>query len=80
MLPMSIAISLKVHDGVVLAADSASTLMLGGPNGSLGVVTVYSNANKIFNLRKGLPIGCVTFGAGSIGNSSMATLIEGLSS
>ena len=56
MLPMSIAISLKVHDGVVLAADSASTLMLGGPNGSLGVVTVYSNANKIFNLRKGLPI------------------------
>lgn len=73
---MSIAITLKVHDGVVLAADSASTLMLNTPQGPAGVVTVYNNANKIFNLYKGLPIGCVTFGAGSIGNSSVATLLK----
>ncbi len=73
---MSIAISLKVHDGVVLAADSASTLMLNAPQGPVGIVTVYNNANKIFNLRKGLPVGCVTFGAGSIGNSSVSTLLK----
>jgi len=43
-----------------------------------GVANVYDNANKIFNLYKGLPIGCVIFGAGSIGNSSIGTLIKDL--
>ncbi len=73
---MSIAISVKVNDGVVLAADSASTILLRTPQGEVGAVKVYNNANKIFNLYKGLPIGCVTFGAGSIGNASIATLIK----
>ena len=72
-----------VHDGVVLAADSASTLMVTGsmpqgPQTVNGVVNVYDNANKIFNLYKGLPVGCITFGTGSIGNSSIATLIKDL--
>lgn len=74
---MTIAICLKVHDGVVLAADSASTLLQSGPQG-VGVINVYNNANKIFNLRKGLPVGAITWGAGNIGAASTSTLAKDL--
>src|SRR5712691_4782433 len=80
---MSVALVMNVHDGVILAADSASTLILGaGPNpGAAGpsppqVANVYNNANKIANLYKGKPIGCVAFGAGSIGSASISTLLK----
>jgi hypothetical protein len=76
---MTIAISLKINDGLVLAADSASTVVAmtaGQPTG--GVLNVYNNANKIFNLRKGLPIGAITWGGGSIGDASIATIIKDL--
>jgi len=70
---------------VVLAADSASTLTFPTPPGVVlppgqqGVVgNVYDNANKIFNLVKGQPIGCITFGSGNIGNASIGTLIKDL--
>jgi hypothetical protein len=82
---VSIAVLIGVHDGVVLAADSASTLTLPVPPGVVlppgqqGLVgNVYDNANKIFNLVKGQPIGCVTFGSGNIGNASIGTLIKDL--
>lgn len=69
----------SVHDGIVLAADSASTLTVSVAPGTIaGVAKVYNNANKIFNLYKGKSIGCVVFGAGSIGNSSIGTLIKDL--
>lgn len=74
---MTIAISLKVNDGLVLAADSASTIIEhsaeGGPS---NVVNVYNHANKIANLYKGKPIGAVTWGAGSIGAASIPTLLK----
>lgn len=73
---MTIAISMKVNDGVVLAADSASTIMGRDPSGLTGVMNIYTNANKIFNLRKGLPIGAITWGSGSIGQSSISTLAK----
>jgi hypothetical protein len=82
---MSVAVLIGVHDGVVLAADSASTLTFTAPPGAVppaggqGLVgNVYDNANKIFNIVKGLPIGCITFGSGNIGNSSIGTLIKDL--
>lgn len=76
---MSIGILIGVHDGLVMAADSASTLTISAaPGAAAGVANVYDNANKIFNLYKGKPIGCVTFGAGSIGSSSIGTLIKDL--
>ncbi|MGA8367392.1 MAG: hypothetical protein WB716_08755 [Candidatus Acidiferrales bacterium] len=59
----------------MLAADSASTLVFNVPPGQL-VSNVYDNANKIFNLIKGEPMGCATFGSGSIGNASIGTLIK----
>jgi hypothetical protein len=75
---MSIAVLIGVHDGLVLAADSASTLMISTAPDVAGVANVYDNANKIFNLYKGKPIGCIAYGAGSIGSSSVATLIKDL--
>ncbi|HME32562.1 MAG TPA: hypothetical protein VKG65_07415 [Terriglobales bacterium] len=73
---MSIAVLIGVHDGLVLAADSASTLVINVPQGGTMATNVYDNANKIFNLIKGEPLGCVTFGSGSIGSASIATLIK----
>lgn len=76
---MTVAISLKVHDGLVLAADSASTLSGVDPaGGQSGVANVYNNANKIFNLKKGLPIGGMAWGLGGIGGASIATLAKDL--
>ncbi len=75
---MTIAISLKVNDGLVLAADSASTIVGRDPHGMTAVVNVYNNANKVFNLRKGLPLGVITWGAGAIGTSSISTLMKDL--
>lgn len=71
---MTIAIALKVEDGIVLAADSASTLVTGDG----GVANVYNHADKIVNLRKGLPVGIAFWGAGSIGGASMTTLAKDL--
>jgi hypothetical protein len=59
-----------------LTSDSASTL-IDQSNPAMGVLNVYNNANKIFNLRKGLPIGGMTYGMGSIGVSSISTLAKG---
>lgn len=72
---MTIAITIKVNDGLVVAADSATTLTFtkGG-----GVANVYNNANKIANLHKGLPIGVATWGAGNLGKASMSTVFKDL--
>lgn len=69
---MTIAINAKIHEGVVLASDSATTLM----NQNGGVINVYDHANKIFNLYKGLPIGAITYGLGNIGHASIAILAK----
>jgi len=74
---MTIAIVIHINDGVVLAADSASTFSIGpAQNGRTLVQNIYENACKVFNLRKGHPIGAITWGIGSIGYSSVATLVK----
>lgn len=77
---MSIGILISVHDGIVLAADSASTLKVveAGPGlpPNQQTLNVYNNANKIVNLYKGKPIGCVAYGSGSIGSASVSTLLK----
>jgi hypothetical protein len=76
---VTIAISLKVNDGVVLASDSATTVV-GRPPGARApeILNIYNHANKIFNLHKGSPIGAITWGAGSIGPASISTLMKDL--
>ena len=75
---MTIAVSLKVHEGVVLASDSASTLAQVQSDGAMSVANVYYNVNKIANLVTGLPLGIMTWGAGSIGPESISTLFKDL--
>jgi hypothetical protein len=75
---MTIALSIQVHDGLVLAADSASTIIAAPPGGAPAVMNIYNNANKISNLCKGRPVGSVLWGAGSIGAASLSTLLKDL--
>jgi hypothetical protein len=75
---VTIAVSLKVHEGVVLASDSASTLAQVQSDGTLSVANVYYNVDKIANLVKGLPLGVTTWGAGSIGPESISSLFKDL--
>jgi len=75
---VTIGICVKINDGVVLASDSATTLLGQAPTGQLVALNVYNNANKVFNLRKGLPIGAISWGAGSIGQASISTIVKDL--
>lgn len=75
---MTIALLIKVHDGVVLAADSATTLTAAQPDGSTAIVNIYNNANKVFNLHKKLPVGAMTWGLGNIGPASISRLSKDL--
>jgi hypothetical protein len=71
---MTIVVTVKINDGIVLAADSATTF-----SDDKGVaVKIYNNANKVFNLLKGLPIGSLTWGAGGIGAASISTISKDL--
>lgn len=73
---MTIALVIKVNDGVVLAADSATTMMGTTAAGQQAVWNIYNNANKLFNLHKGLPIGAMTWGLGNVGPASISTLAK----
>lgn len=74
---MTIAVSVKVNDGVVLASDSASSLVhIDDKNLNVSIMNVYEHADKIFNLYKELPVGVVSWGAGGIGKESISTLAK----
>lgn len=60
---MTIVVALKVGDGLVLGADSASTLFTGGDYHNS-----YFNTEKLIHV-DGLPVGALTFGLGALGNS-----------
>jgi hypothetical protein len=71
---MTIVVTVKINDGIVLASDSATTF-----HDQQGVpVKIYNSANKVFNLVKGLPIGGLTWGAGGIGAASISTISKDL--
>lgn len=66
---MTVIVSIKINDGIVMAADSA---------GSMNSGQIYAHANKIANLCSGLPIGAMSTGSGGIGNESVETLLKDL--
>ncbi|HEV2612947.1 MAG TPA: hypothetical protein VGU61_21995 [Noviherbaspirillum sp.] len=66
---MTVIVSVKINDGVVMAADSASSFASG---------MTYYTSRKIMNLREGLPVGVMVTGAGGIGSESIATLLKDL--
>jgi hypothetical protein len=73
MLIVTVALFVKVWDGIVLATDSATTfskrtLLIREEH------QVYNNADKIFHLHRELPIAAMTFGMGTVGPASIASL------
>lgn len=70
---MTVAVWVKVYDGIALATDSAGTVSL--RNGSH---QVYNNSDKIFHLHRNLPIGAMTWGLGQIGPASISTISKSL--
>lgn len=76
---MTVCVAVKVHDCIVFAADSASSLIDGSTgDGRPLIANVYAHGNKVFNLRKGLPIAAMTCGMGNIGPISISTLAKDL--
>lgn len=69
---MTVAVWVKVYDGIALATDSATTLQLRSSH------HVYNNADKIFHLHRELPIGAMTWGLGQIGPASISTVSKSL--
>ena len=61
---MTVCVAVKVHDCIVFAADSASSLSALNGAGEQVIVNIYQNGNKVFNLRKDLPIAAMTAGIG----------------
>jgi hypothetical protein len=70
---VTVAVAVKVFDGIVLAADSATTLEL-----SNGSAQVYNNANKVFHLHRQHPVAAMTWGLGNVGDASISTLAKDL--
>ena len=68
-LVVTIIVSVKINDGIVLAADSAGTMNSGH---------VYTHANKITHLCEDLPVAAMSTGSGGIGNESVETLLKDL--
>jgi hypothetical protein len=69
---VTVALYVKVNDGIVLATDSATTFRVMTPHGPLH--QVYNNADKIFHLHRELPIAAMTFGVGAVGPASISSL------
>ena len=66
---MSMTVALRVDDGIVLAADSASTVSYPKEK-----VNVYFHQQKVFRLHTTLPLGMVTWGLNRIAADSMPVL------
>jgi len=59
-----------------LATDSSSTIFGKNEDGIDEVHHTYFTADKLFNMKKGSPIGVMTWGEGSINHESISTLIK----
>ena len=75
---MTIAAAYLVSDGVVLGADSTTTVSVKTPEGGAGVLQMLNHAQKIFEVGENSRFGVCTWGAGSIGNISHRTIIARL--
>lgn len=75
---MTICVAVKVQDCIVFAADSTSSLQSPLADGTPVTINTYDHANKLFNLRKGLPIAAMTAGIGNFGPSSISTVTKDL--
>lgn len=75
---MTICVAIKVHDCIVFAADSATSLVATNPDGASYVANVWQHGIKVFNLHKELPIAAMTAGMGHFGPASISMLAKDL--
>jgi hypothetical protein len=73
---LTVCVSIKVHDCLVFAADSASSLVGIDAAGEPKVLNVWDHGNKVFNLYKGKPIAAMTCGLGHMGAASIGNLAK----
>lgn len=71
---MSIIVSVKVNDGIILGADSATQIWGEIEGVGPGVAQVYYNSRKIFRLAN-LPIAVAVYGIGNIKERSVQNII-----
>lgn len=71
---MTICVSVKVRDGIVLGTDSMTQIHAADAQGRVGVAKTYSNARKLFQIAA-LPIGVMSWGAGNLGPRTVESLI-----
>lgn len=74
---MSIAAAYLVSEGVVLGADSSTTISVQTPQGT-GVVQLLTHSQKVFEVGDSSRLGICTWGAGSVGNTSHRTIVAQL--
>jgi len=76
---MTICVSIKVSEGLVLAADSTATIQgaFRPPDGQEvhGILKTYDNMRKLSHL-KDYPIGTLTWGTALVGSRSVESLIK----
>lgn len=75
---VTVALYVKVFDGIVFATDSATTLSRQGFLGIGKTDQVYNNADKIFHLHRQLPVAAMTWGLGVVGPASISSLSKSL--
>ncbi len=73
---MTICVAVKVHDCLVFAADSASSIVYNVPSAPPQIGRVYEHGNKVFNLLRGAPICAMTSGLGNIGSASISSIAK----
>ena len=67
---MTICVSVKTRDGIVLGTDSMLTITLQGTEGQQVIEKLYSNARKLVQVG-GLPVGVFTYGLGNLGTRTV---------
>jgi hypothetical protein len=70
---MSIAAAYLVSEGVVLGADSSTTVSIKG-----GVVQLLDHSQKVFEVGENSRLGVCTWGAGNLGKTSHRTIVAQL--
>jgi hypothetical protein len=78
-LPMTICVSIKVSEGLVLATDSTAAIQgtVQDPTGksSTGILKTYDHVRKLSHI-KDYPIGTLTWGTALVGARSVESLIK----
>ena len=74
---MTICVSVKVSEGLVLAADSTAAIQgqIVGQTGGPQILKTYDNARKLSHI-KDYPIGTLTWGMSLVGARSVESLIK----